>query len=80
MKNLFQPIIAAVITASVLTSAPAAESVSVLLQKAIYAEETEGNLESAIKLYEQIASDAATNRPMVAQAQYRLAVCSTRPS
>src|SRR5438876_808219 len=56
------------------TPGPAAESLSVL-QKAIYAEETEGNLESAIKLYEQIARDAASNRPMVAQAQYRLAVC-----
>jgi WD40 repeat protein len=56
-------------------AAPAAESPSVLLQKAIYAEETEGNLDSAIKLYEQIAAEAATNRTVVAQAQYRLAVC-----
>jgi hypothetical protein len=55
--------------------APAAESLSVLLQKAIYAEETEGNLDSAIRIYEQIAADGAANRSLIAQAQFRLAVC-----
>jgi len=55
--------------------APAAESPSVLLQKGIYAEETEGNVDAAIKIYQQIAAEAATNRAIVAQAQYRLAVC-----
>jgi hypothetical protein len=53
----------------------AAESPSVLLQKGIYAEEIERNLDSAIKIYEQIAAEAATSRAVVAQAQYRLAVC-----
>ena len=53
----------------------AAESLSVLLQKGIYAEETEGNLDSAIKIYEQIATEGAANRGLIAQAQYRLAVC-----
>ena len=60
---------------SITRPAPAAESLSVLLQKAIYAEETEGNLDSAIKLYEQIATEGAANRALIAQAQYRLAVC-----
>ncbi|MBI4625700.1 MAG: PD40 domain-containing protein [Verrucomicrobia bacterium] len=76
MKNLSPLVLAAVIIGSVLTpTASAAESLSVLLQKGIYAEETEGNLDAAIKIYEQIGAEAATNRAVVAQAQYRLAMC-----
>jgi hypothetical protein len=56
-------------------AATAAESPSLLLQKGIYAEEIEQNLDSAIKIYEQIAAEAANNRSVAAQAQYRLAVC-----
>ena len=76
MKKLMQWIAATVIIGSVLACpARAAESASVLLQKGIFAEETEGNLDAAIKIYEQIATEAAANRAVVAQAQYRLAVC-----
>ena len=76
MKKLRQFIWAAVIIGSVLTpSARAAESFSLLLQKGIFAEETEGNLDAAIKIYQQITAEAATNRSVVAQAQYRLGVC-----
>jgi tetratricopeptide (TPR) repeat protein len=76
MKNIGESILTAVIVGSVLTPlAKAAESASVLLQKGIFAEETEGNLDAAIKVYEQIAAEAAASRTLVAQAQYRLAVC-----
>lgn len=76
MKKLTQWLAATVLSGSVFTfTATAAESPSVLLQKGIYAEETEGNVDAAIKIYEQIAVEAATNRSVVAQAQYRLAVC-----
>lgn len=61
--------------ASATPATRAAESLSVLLQKAIYAEETEGNLDSAIKLYEQIKTEGVSNRSLIAQAVYRLAVC-----
>jgi len=56
-------------------AATASESPSLLLEKGIYAEEIEQNLDSAIKIYSQIATEAAANRPVVAQAQYRLAMC-----
>lgn len=56
-------------------SMAAAESPSMLLQKGIFAEETERNLDTAIKIYQQITADAAANRSVVAQAQYRLGVC-----
>src|ERR1017187_5579036 len=78
MKKLRQFMSAAVIIGSVLTAATAAESFSVLLQKGIFAEETERNLDAAIKIYRQITTEAATNRSVVAQAQYRLGVCYQR--
>ncbi len=55
--------------------AQATSSPSVLLDKGIYAEETTGNLDEAIKVYQQIVADAKANRPVAAQAQYRLAMC-----
>ncbi|MBI4660068.1 MAG: PD40 domain-containing protein [Verrucomicrobia bacterium] len=60
------------------STAAAAESLSVLLQKGIYAEETEGNLEAAIKIYEGIVKEGESNRSLVAQAQYRLGVCELK--
>ena len=76
MKRFISRLAAATLCAAAFAlAAPAAESPSVLLQKGIYAEETEGNLDSAIRIYEQIAAEAATNRAVVAQAQFRLAVC-----
>ena len=63
MKTFLRRIVIALTATALFTfSAAAAESLSVLLQKGIYAEETEGNLDSAIKIYEQIGADAATNR------------------
>lgn len=77
MKTPFLSRASALLAAAVLPllAAAASESPSLLLQKGIYAEEIERNLDSAIQIYEQIAAEAATNRTIVAQAQYRLAVC-----
>ena len=43
-----------------------------ILEKAIYAEETAGDLDEAIKLYEQVIAEAKTARSAAAKAQYRL--------
>lgn len=59
-------------------AAQAAETLSVLLQKGIFAEETEGNLDAAIKIYEGIVKEGEANRSLVAQAQYRLGVCELK--
>lgn len=48
---------------------------AVLLQKARYAEETEGNLDKAIDLYEQVLSEAAEVERLAAQAAYQLGLC-----
>jgi TolA-binding protein len=50
-----------------------AQTTSELLQKGIYAQETEGNLDNAILIYRQIVNSAPTQRDIAAQAQYRLA-------
>jgi hypothetical protein len=49
-----------------------AQDPSVLLEKAIYAEETLGNLNEAIGIYQQITAAAESNRATAAQALYRL--------
>ena len=53
----------------------AAASPSELLQQAIYTEETVGNLDEAMKLYEQVIADGKAGEEAAAQAQYRLALC-----
>ncbi|MBI4657496.1 MAG: PD40 domain-containing protein [Verrucomicrobia bacterium] len=76
MKERTHPLaVTAVVIVLLLFDAHAAESLSVLLQKGIYAEETEGNLDAAIKIYEGIIKEAEANRSLVAQAQYRLGMC-----
>jgi Protein of unknown function (DUF3108)/Tetratricopeptide repeat len=50
-------------------------SPSELLEKAIHAEETAGNIDEAIKLYEQVIAEGKAARNAAAQAEYRLAQC-----
>ncbi len=52
-----------------------AKSTGVLLQEGLYAEEVDGNLDAAIKVYQQIITDPAANRSHVAQALYRQGMC-----
>ena len=55
--------------------AAGAESASVLLEKGIHLEQTVGDLDAAIKVYEQIVADEQANRRHVAQARFRLGNC-----
>jgi hypothetical protein len=52
-----------------------AQDPSVLLEKAIYTEETLGRLSDAINIYKQIVNAAGTNRTIGALALYRLGIC-----
>ena len=52
-----------------------AKSASVLLQEGLYAEEVEGDLDAAIKIYEQLITDDSAQRSQVAQALYRQGMC-----
>jgi len=64
-----------VILAMMLCSPAVAQPASELLEKAIFAEQTVGNLDEAIGIYKQILDDAQANRALAARAQYRLASC-----
>ena len=55
-----------------------AQPVAVMLEQAIYQEETAGNLEAAAKTYHQIVEQAAVGRALVAQALARLAALEVR--
>jgi tetratricopeptide (TPR) repeat protein len=52
-----------------------AENVSTLLEEGIYAEETKGDLDEAIKIYQKIINDNKSNIASIAKAYYRLGTC-----
>jgi len=56
------------------TSLPAA-TLSELLERGIYSEETKGDLDAAMEFYEQVVNEAKAGEATAAQAQYRIGVC-----
>src|SRR6266513_3116859 len=52
-----------------------AASPSELLEKGVYSEETKGDLDAALALYQQVIVEAKGSQALAAQAQYRLAIC-----
>lgn len=83
MKTNYSPLgrakaILSLLSLAILTSsAPLAraDSPSETLEKAIYSEETKGDLDGAMTLYQQVIEQAKTSKALAAQAQYRLGVC-----
>jgi tetratricopeptide (TPR) repeat protein len=57
------------------TSPTAPESPSELLEKGIYNQDTKGDLDSAITIYQQVVAQSASNQSLAAQAQFRLGQC-----
>jgi hypothetical protein len=53
----------------------ASESPSELLEKGIYNQETKGDLDSAIAIYQQLVAESDVNRSLAAEAQFRLGQC-----
>jgi tetratricopeptide (TPR) repeat protein len=52
-----------------------AKSSSTLLQEGLYAEEVDGDIDAAIRIYEQIIKDSSAQRSHIAQALYRQGMC-----
>jgi hypothetical protein len=73
--RLFKRIGLALFLALSVCSAFFAQDAAVLMEKAIYTEETLGNLNEAIGLYQQIAADTEAGRATAALALYRLGMC-----
>jgi tetratricopeptide (TPR) repeat protein len=56
-------------------SAARADSASELLEKGIYTEETAGDLDKAIAIYEKVVAEAKAGHALAAQAQYHIGQC-----
>jgi hypothetical protein len=66
---------AAMLSALMMSLVFSAQDASVLLEKAIYTEETLGKLSDAINIYKQIIASGETNRTIGALALYRMGMC-----
>jgi hypothetical protein len=77
MKSFRSSIITLLLVSSLLASTALAQTKSpgLLLQEGLYAEETEGNLDKAIGLYEQVLEQYKDVERLAAQATYQLGMC-----
>ena len=55
-----------------------AQTAAELLQKGIYTQETVGDIDAAIRIYQQVVALGSDARAQAAQAQYRLGLCLAR--
>ena len=77
-KSIFLPVIAlalAVVLPPPDTAAQKSQSADVLLGAALHQEEVEGNLEAAVETYKKLLAEFPGNRPLAAQAQFRIGMC-----
>jgi hypothetical protein len=72
-KTIFSLLVFTLFTGALL--AAQTDSPSELLEQAIYSEETKGDLDSAMALYQQVLTQGKNTQALAAQAQYRLGVC-----
>jgi hypothetical protein len=73
LKNIIAGLVLA--TALFACGIAAAASTSELLQQGLYAEEVEGNIDAAIKAYEQVIKKTDAPRNHIAQALFRQGMC-----
>src|SRR5262245_53125692 len=80
LSNKVKPSFMGATTALLLlaTASAPAQSTAELLEKAIYTEETRGDLKAAAQIYQQIVDDPAAERSLIAQAQLRLGLCQLK--
>ncbi len=75
MERLKNITIIFLLAVGLLSSVTFAKSSSVLLQEGLYAEQVDGDLDAAIRIYEQIIADTSAQRSHIAQAMYRQGMC-----
>lgn len=66
--------------APVATATDSPASISETLELAIYSEETRGDLDAAMQLYQQVVADSTASRALAAQALFRLGICQDKKS
>ncbi|HUJ72834.1 MAG TPA: DUF3108 domain-containing protein [Verrucomicrobiae bacterium] len=75
LASLRSIIVVAIASILPLVALGAPASPSELLESGIYNEETKGDLDSAIAIYQQVVAEANINQSLAAQAQLRLGQC-----
>jgi len=75
MRTAKSSVMCLLVVAMGIVPAAKAESPSVLLQKGLYAEEIEGDLDSAIEIYQKVVTEAKEFEQAAGQAVYRIGVC-----
>jgi hypothetical protein len=75
MESSKSTIIVLLLIFVLLTPVVQAKSPSLLLQEGLYAEKTEGDIEKAINLYEQVLEEAGQIERLAAKATYQLGMC-----
>jgi Carbohydrate family 9 binding domain-like/Concanavalin A-like lectin/glucanases superfamily/Tetratricopeptide repeat len=76
MKKLASLTISLLLVSAALTCTPArAASTSEMLQQGLYAEEVDGNINAAIKIYGQVIASSSASPNQAAQALYRQGMC-----
>ncbi|MBN2272011.1 MAG: tetratricopeptide repeat protein, partial [Sedimentisphaerales bacterium] len=75
MKTLTTTMISLLLVVFAVAAPASAERASVLLQEGLYAEEIEGDLDGAIKIYQKVITNAAELEQAAAQAMYRIGIC-----
>jgi hypothetical protein len=75
MERLKNITIIFLLAVGLLNSVVLAKSASTLLQEGLYAEQIDGDLDAAIRIYEQIIADTSAQRSHIAQAMYRQGMC-----
>ncbi|MFH1884478.1 MAG: tetratricopeptide repeat protein, partial [Planctomycetota bacterium] len=75
MERLKNITIIFLLAVGLLSSVALAKPASVLLQEGLYAEQIDGDLDAAIRIYEQVIADTSAQRSHIAQAMYRQGMC-----
>ncbi len=75
MERLKNITIIFLLAVALLSSVVLAKSTTVLLQEGLYAEQVDGDLDAAIRIYGQIIKDSSAQRSHIAQAMYRQGMC-----
>jgi tetratricopeptide (TPR) repeat protein len=74
-RDIMSIVVICLLAVVLLASSAQARPAGVRLQEGLYAEEIEGDLDAAIKIYKQIAADKSAGSRYAAQAMYRLGIC-----
>ncbi len=75
MERLKNITIIFLLAVGLLSSVVLAKASTVLLQEGLYAEQVDGDLDAAIRIYGQIIEDSSAQRSHIAQAMYRQGMC-----